>query len=103
MNFEILSVINQRERQILRVVHSCIYYRFDSNIVSDFDYDKWGRQLVALAKQYPQEFRNSVEYETFKGYVEDDCRSGFNLPFNRPDVVHKAMYLMKLNENKERD
>lgn len=102
MNFEILSVINQRERQILRVVHSAIYYRFDSNIVSDFDYDKWGRQLVALAKQYPKEFEKSVKYDVFKDYVEDECRSGFNLPFNDPIVVHKAMYLMKLHENKER-
>lgn len=98
MDWNIIGTINQRERQIL--VHSCIYYKFDSNIVSDFDYDKWSRQLVALAKQYPQEFRNSVEYETFKEYVEDDCRSGYNLPFNRPDVVGKAIYLMRLNENR---
>lgn len=98
MDWNIIGTINQRERQIL--VHSCIYYKFDSNIVSDFDYDKWSRQLVALAKQYPQEFRNSVEYETFKEYVKDDCRSGYNLPFNRPDIVEKARFLISLHETR---
>ena len=41
---QIKEKINQRRRQML--VHSCIYYRFDTNIVSDFDYDRWVNELM---------------------------------------------------------
>lgn len=100
MNKEILATINQRERQLL--VHACLYYHYDTNIVSDFDYDRWGLQLVSLSRNYPEEFKASCEYEIFKDYVKDNCRSGFKLPYQRPDIINKALYLLRLNNLKKR-
>lgn len=43
---EIKELIKRRRRQIL--VHSCLYYRLASNIISDFQYDCWGKELGKL-------------------------------------------------------
>ena len=84
--------MQQRMRQIL--VHSCIYYEFDMNIVDDATYDKWGNELVDLIKKYPQ-YLKEIEFGLeFRGYVE--MRSGFNLHYRHPDIMRKARYLLKL-------
>lgn len=84
--------MQQRMRQIL--IHSCIYYEFDMNIVDDATYDKWGNELVDLIKKYPQ-YLKEIEFGLeFKDYVE--MPSGFNLPYRHPDIMRKARYLLKL-------
>lgn len=94
MNHDIISLINRRENQIL--IHSCIYYRFNNNIVADWQYDNFGKDLIELAKKYPDEFKASYHYEDFIEYVNSETPSGFNLPYSSPDVVYRAMYLLNI-------
>lgn len=89
---QIKEKINQRRRQML--VHSCIYYRFDTNIVSDFDYDRWVNELMELQRKYPEIAQQCAYQEDFKNL--DETTSGFNLGHSRPEIVRKAQYLLKL-------
>ena len=89
MNQEILALINRRQRQIL--VHSCIYYKFDNNLIQDHEYDALARDLVRLIQEYPKEFEASAYHDVYLGY--DGC-SGFDLPYNDPRTISKAIFMM---------
>lgn len=86
------ELMQRRIRQIL--VHSCIYYEYDTNIISDSTYDKWGKELVELIKKYPHYLKELEFGMDFTHYVE--MPSGFNLPYRHPDILRKAQYLLKL-------
>jgi hypothetical protein len=88
---EIKELINRRRLQI--VVHSCIYYRFDNNLLSDFQYDKWAKELQGLQKQYPDIASECVYAKEFIDFTETG--SGYNLPINDPHVVAKARQLLE--------
>lgn len=62
-----LALINRRERQIL--LHSCIYYEIDKNIISDYQFDMWSKELVELMEAYPNEFKASEYYSEFKEFT----------------------------------
>lgn len=64
INSKILELINRRQRQIL--VHSYIYYKEDSNLVDDFTFDKWCKELFQLQTQNKKEFEKSVFHNVFK-------------------------------------
>lgn len=89
MNEEIIELITRRRRQVL--VHSCIYYKFDMNIISDHQFDRWCNELVKLHKQYPNESKAALEGE---GFDKFDGSSGYDLPFNKPHIVAKALQLI---------
>jgi len=82
MSQETLSLINRRQRQIL--VHSCLYYQFNENLIQDHVYDAWSKELAELIHDYPDEFRESAYSTVFRDY--DGC-SGFDLPFSDPRIL----------------
>lgn len=90
---EIKSEMLRRRKQIL--VHSCLYYQFNTNLIEDWQYDKIARRLVELQITYP-DISNSLGYhdKEFKGFGEDHCYSGFNLPRSSPEVVAAAQRLI---------
>lgn len=88
---QIAELIHRRRQQLL--VHSCIYYRFDCNIVSDNAFDGWCHQLINLQKNFPEIADQGIYAKEFKSL---DHASGFDLPFNSPEVVDKARYLLRL-------
>lgn len=92
---KIAELIHRRRQQIL--VHSCIYYRFDMNIIEDSTFDKWCNQLIDLQKKYPEIADQGIYAKEFKSLSH---ASGFDLPFNSPEVVAKAQYLLRLREEK---
>ena len=96
MNTEaIAELINRRRRQVL--VHSCIYYRLNENIISDHQYDVWSKELAELQQAYP-EIAESVPFaDDFRGF---DGSSGFDLPIHTPYVVGTAEMLLR--EHKRR-
>ena len=95
-NQTIIEKLNQRTRQIL--VHSCIYYEFDRNIVPDYKYDEWGKELIKLIKENP-ELLNEIEFgDMFKNYSETS--SGFDLNYRHPKIMSKAKYLLELHDKK---
>ena len=87
---EIADLIQRRRLQIL--VHSCIYYHFDQNILTDKKYDTLGHELVDLQKKYPKIAKQVCWAEAFEGY---DASTGFDLPITDDWVINKAKRLMK--------
>lgn len=97
----IVSLIRRRRLQIL--VHSCIYYRFNTNIIPDHQYDEWGKQLVELQRKhgvikidcYDKEFE---EWQP----VEGNSFSGFRLPIWEEKIISLAERLIKANAEFEK-
>lgn len=78
---EVADAILRRRMQML--VHSYIYYKMDMNLISDREFDMWGKDLVRLQTDYP-EIASQVEYaEAFKDW---DASTGFHLPANEQIV-----------------
>lgn len=86
---DIKSEMLRRRKQIL--VHSCLYYQFNTNLIEDWQYDKIARRLAELQIAH-SEISNNLGYhdKEFKGFGEDHCYSGFNLSRNSPEVVTTA-------------
>ena len=89
INEEILELIKRRERQVL--VHSCLYYHFNTSIITDAEYDKWSHQLYDLIVENPVEFKNSVFYEDFKTF---DVNTGMGLPYDSAYAMRVAERLI---------
>ena len=89
INDEILELINRRERQVL--VHSCLYYHFNTSIITDAEYDKWSHQLYDLIVENPVEFKNSVFYKDFKTF---DGNTGMGLPYDSAYAMRVAERLI---------
>lgn len=90
-----LELINRRRRQIL--VHSYLYYKMNTNLINDFMFDMWCKELVQLQLQYPNESKQGVFYKVFSKW---SGFSGYDLFSNVPDVEswakQKSEYLLSL-------
>ena len=89
MNQKISDLIQRRRLQLL--VHSCIYYELDQNIISDKQWDEWARELVQLQKEYPEESKEVIWYDAFKDW---DASTGAFLPIKDEWVVRKSKQLL---------
>lgn len=88
---EVRALILRRRLQIL--VHSCIYYVFNENIILDSTWSDWARELTCLQKKYPF-IASRVDYaQEFRDF---DGSTGFDLPTRNPEIMKKAQYLLKL-------
>lgn len=81
----IAEKIQQRRLQLL--VHSCIYYKFNYNIIDDRTWDKWAKELKQLQTDYPDISKQVIWYEVFKNW---DASTGAFLPLDDECVVKKA-------------
>ena len=88
-NNPILDKINQRQRQI--ILHSVLYYQFDTNKVSDATWNRWAQELVQLQEDYPLLTKQSGFYMTMKDF---DGSTGYHLSDNEWGI-QKAQYVMK--------
>lgn len=100
----IKSEILRRRKQIL--VHSCLYYQFNTNLIEDWRYDKIARRLAELQIAYP-DISDNLGYhdKEFKGFGLDHCYSGFNLPRSSPEVVaatQRLIYITSSPPSKEK-
>ena len=93
---EVRSLILRRRLQVL--VHSCIYYELNDNIIPDNTWSAWAEELAELQKQYPK-IADRVDYA--KEFKDFDGSTGFHLPTRNPEIMAKARYLLKIC--KERD
>lgn len=81
-----------RRRRLQIVVHSCIYYRLDANIISDHQWAAWAKELVDAQEQFP----DIAEKELWaKEFADFDGSTGFNLPITEPGVVARAHQLLR--------
>lgn len=90
---DIAELINRRRRQIL--VHSIIYYQFDENLISDWQYTQWSVELAELQRQYPDIAAKCDLTEEFKDY---QGFSGYNLPLTHPWGMPMALKLLQLRD-----
>ena len=75
------------------LVHSCLYYEFDNNIIPDTKWDEWAKELVQLQKEYPEISENVRWYEYFKDW---DASTGAFLPLKDEWVIKKAKQISQL-------
>ena len=80
-----VALTNRRRHQIL--ILSCIYYRLGENIIDDFTFDKWSRELVELQFKYEEESKACRYYKDFKSF---DGTTGFDLPIHITQVIARA-------------
>lgn len=91
---EELNIMSEIKRLRLCVlIHSIIYYRLNTSIISDFQYDKFAKKLKALQDKYPRLSMGVREYrKDFEGW--DGC-SGFKLPLGDIWAYNMAQWLVK--------
>lgn len=89
----IRELIERRRRQVL--VHSIIYYEFNSNVVTDAVWAAWALELEQLQTEYPDIAEDAWYAEHFEDFEHS---SGFNLPLDDPWAVRKARQVMEWHE-----
>ena len=85
---KIMELILRRRKQM--IVHSIIYYRLNTSIISDLQFDTWGRELVKLQKEHPKESEKVKYYSDFKDW---DASTGFNLYFPEFEATAQNLVL----------
>lgn len=90
------ELIKRRRFQI--ALHSTIYYVYDTNIIPDSEYDRFSRELTELQELYPKASKEAPLYEAYKDW---DGSTGFHLT-HRLNFEHKALYMIRLHEERTR-
>jgi hypothetical protein len=91
---EVGALIKRRRLNVM--IHSCIYYVLDQNIIDDNLWDDWAKELQELMKKHPNAYLDRFDY-AFENW---DASSGFDLPIRDPWVLSKANYLLNINEKR---
>ena len=92
-NADIIEIIGRRRRQIL--IHSVIYYRFNTNIIPDHMYDDWCAELAKIQDENPEAASVAVYADEFEGF---DGSTGFDLPLHYEEIVSRAAHLIGYKE-----
>jgi NAD-dependent DNA ligase len=90
-----VELIKRRRLQIL--IHACIYYRLNDNVISDHQYDQWAKELAELQEKYPSASARAPYAKEFEGFGIETT-SAFNLPIHEPHIVGKAQYILDLHK-----
>jgi len=95
---DIKEMIQRRRHQIL--IHSCIYYAMDDNIVSDDQWQQWANELAELQDKYPE----CCKIKFFdREFVAWDGTSGAFLPLKNEWVWNKALYMLELHKQMDNE
>ena len=95
-DLQIAEKIQQRRYQML--VHSCLYYHLNQNIISDKQWDAWARELRDLQNQYPEISKQVTLYEYFRDW---DASTGAFLPITESWVIVKARQVAGIKEKRK--
>lgn len=89
--------IKQRRKQMM--IHSCIYYELNDNIVSDHKWQEWAEELTKLQTEHPDCCNLGYYDQAFKDW---DGTTGAMLPYR--DVFSEARWLLRYhNDQKFKD
>lgn len=95
-NQSIKEKIKQRRAQML--IHSCIYYELDGNIVDDHTWQRWADELEKLQKDNP----DCLEIGFYDKHFRDwDGTTGAHLPHRDRWVYNKALNMLRDQEKKQ--
>lgn len=84
--------VRQLRSQML--IHSHIYYRWDSCLISDLEFDRRAKELAALQQQL---FMPIDWYDD--AFADWDGSTGYHLPYD-DWINQKARQLMQLHERR---
>lgn len=87
----VAAKIQQRRYQLL--VHAYRYYELDDPIIADATWDRWCKELHELQQSHPAiscKVRYSKEFANF------DPSTGFDLPYNKPEIIRIVERLDKI-------
>lgn len=90
-DLQIAELIQQRRLQML--VHSCLYYELDTNLISDKTWSDWAKELAQLQVVYPEISSKVIWADAFKDW---DGTTGAFLPLRDEWVMQKAHDLILL-------
>lgn len=86
------ELIRRRRAQML--IHSCIYYELNTNIVSDDTWQKWADELEQLQKK-----EKDLAIDFFdREFMDWTGATGNHLPHRDPWVLAKAKYILEIHE-----
>ena len=89
---QIKAKIRQRRAQML--IHSCIYYELNDNIVSDHRWQAWADELESLQRSNS----NCCDIGFFdREFANWTGATGNHLPHRHPWVLAKAQYIIMLH------
>ncbi len=88
----IAELIQRRRLQML--IHSKLYYDMDTNLITDKQFDEWGKELVKLQRDYPNIAKRICYAQAFKDW---DASTGAFLPLQDQWVIRKAQQLLNIN------
>lgn len=82
--------IKRRRAQML--IHSCIYYEMNDNIIDDHTWQKWADELQQLQTQYPEWMQIKFFDWEFRDW---DGATGAHLPIRNQWVYSKSLYILE--------
>ena len=89
-----------RRRRAQMLVHSCIYYELNDNVITDHKWQEWADELQQLQEQNPDCCSIDFFDHEFKDWTG---ATGNHLPHRHPWVFAKAHYIINLVKNHEKD
>ena len=89
----IKEIIRQRRAQML--IHSCIYYEMNDNIVSDHQWQKWADELEKLQKEHPEDCKIDFYDWEFRDW---DGATGAHLPHRDQWVYAKSLQILEYSK-----
>lgn len=93
MDKRVVEAIGRRRRQML--IHSCIYYALNENVIDDHTWTRWAQQLAKLQNKYG----HRVGF--YDAMFEDwDGSSGHHLTYDS-DVVRVAQRILAEHQERE--
>lgn len=94
----VMEEIERLRRQMY--IHSIIYYRYGTSLISDQEFDVRAKRLKHLQEQYPLVSQTVEFYEDFKDW---DGTTGYHLLRTYPDDMERiAQRLIKQCEGNSR-
>jgi hypothetical protein len=87
----IKSKIKQRRAQML--IHSCIYYELNDNIISDHKWQEWADELQVLQEQFPECCNIGFYDYNFRDWTG---ATGNHLPHRDPWVFRKSNQILEM-------
>ena len=98
-----MSFIKEKEKFIENKLNELGYLNESVQILPSSKKELGDFQIntaMMLAKKYPNEFKASYHYESFIDYVNSDTPSAFDINYNSPEVISKAIQLLRLSGRK---
>ena len=77
------------------LIHSCIYYELNDNIIDDHTWQTWADELQQLQKDNP-DLKEIDEWDyNFRNW---DGATGNHLPHRHPRVYYRALQILEANK-----